>query len=158
MQGTPYASVLARNIRAARSRLDINQENLAARMRALGYSAWLRQTVANVEKGRRRVIAEEIFGLAYALGTSMTALMRATPDDVFVAFPSGAAIVSISVYRSATGRNDGMVQWNGDTPVVATMPDPTPGPDGRMPYALGYGPEDYGPIPGDEGYGSEGEQ
>ena len=46
-----YGEVIARNIRAARSRLDANQENLAAHMRALGYLAWLRQTVANVEKG-----------------------------------------------------------------------------------------------------------
>jgi transcriptional regulator with XRE-family HTH domain len=108
-----YGEILARNIRAARSRVDINQENLAARMRALGYSAWLRQTVANVEKGRRRVAAEEIFGLAYALGTSMGALMSPGPDDMTVTFPGGAAISAASVRLSAASLNDGAVLWDG---------------------------------------------
>jgi transcriptional regulator with XRE-family HTH domain len=109
MTAVSYGDVLARNLRAARSRLGINQEVLAYRMRALGYSAWLRQTVANVEKGRRRVMAEEIFGLAYALETSISALMRATDDDGLVSFPSGDAIAAASVQRSAAGRNDGSV-------------------------------------------------
>jgi transcriptional regulator with XRE-family HTH domain len=121
MTPVSYGDVLARNLRAARSRLDINQEMLASRMRTLGYSAWLRQTVANVEKGRRRAGAEEIFGLAYALETSIGALMRATDDDTLVSFPSGGAIAAASVQRSAAGRNDGAVQWNSDS---AVFPEP----------------------------------
>lgn len=115
---TAYTDVLARNIRAARSRLGINQETLAGRMQALGFSAWLRQTVANVEKGRRRVTAEEIFGLGFALETSMSALIRATDDDRFVSFPSGEAIAAVTVRRSAEGRNDGAVQWDGTKPLI----------------------------------------
>lgn len=111
MTATPYADVLARNIRAARSRVDINQETLAGRMRALGFSAWFRQTVANVEKGKRRVTAEEILGLGYAMETSMSALIRATEDDGLVSFPSGTVIAAVSVRRSAEGRNDGSVRW-----------------------------------------------
>ena len=42
-----YGEILARNIRAARSRIGIGQENIAVRMRALGYEAWIRQTVSS---------------------------------------------------------------------------------------------------------------
>ena len=37
-------------------------------MRALGYKEWLYQTVGKVERGRRRVTAEEIRGLAWSRG------------------------------------------------------------------------------------------
>jgi hypothetical protein len=40
-----YAGVLSRNVRAARGRVGLDQEQLARRMRALGYTAWVRQTV-----------------------------------------------------------------------------------------------------------------
>lgn len=117
-----YADVLARNIRAARSRASLGQENLAARMRELGHAAWLRQTVANAEKGRRRVMAEEVLALAYALETSVGALMQPTADDGLVAFPSGMAVSFLSVQRSAAGRNDGAVRWDGET--CASVYDP----------------------------------
>jgi transcriptional regulator with XRE-family HTH domain len=117
MAPTTYGDVLARNIRAARSRVDLSQQELAARMRALGYKSWLYQTVGNVENGKRRVSAEEVFGLGWALGTSIAALMRPTEDDKLVEFPSGAAIPVGSVQRSATGQNDGAVQWRGEQPV-----------------------------------------
>jgi transcriptional regulator with XRE-family HTH domain len=118
MAAMTYGDVLARNIRAARSRLGINQESVAARMRSLGYAAWLQQTAANVEKNRRRVTAEEIHGLARALETSIASLMRPADDDKTVAFPSGAAIPAASVAESAgRGANDGAVAWAGDSPV-----------------------------------------
>lgn len=107
-----YTDVLARNVRAARSRLGVSQEMLASRMRSLGYTAWLRQTVANVEKARRRVMAEEIFGLAYALETSIAVLMCPTSDDGLVSFPDGTAVSFLSVKRSADGLNDGAIQWD----------------------------------------------
>jgi len=116
---TTYGDVLARNIRAARSRKGLNQETLAARMRALGYTAWLRQTVANVEKGRRRATAEEILGLGYALETSIAALMKPTDDDKLVTFPSGRSIAAWWVQRSAAGFNDSAVEWNDDIPGFA---------------------------------------
>jgi transcriptional regulator with XRE-family HTH domain len=122
MAPSAYSDVLARNIRAARSRLGVNQEVLASRMQSLGYSAWLRQTVANVEKGRRRVTAEEIFGLAYALETSIGALMQATADDMLVTFPCGDAVAAASVQRSApVGTNDGAIRWEGTVPA---FPEP----------------------------------
>ena len=118
MAPTTYADVLAKNVRAARGRVGLQQEPLAARMRALGYSAWLRQAVANVEKGRRRLTAEEVLGLAYALETSMAALIAPATDDKIVDFPSGAEITVSSVRQSARGFNDGSLRWEGNVPVI----------------------------------------
>ena len=50
-------------------------------MRALGYTYWTRQTMSKVERGDRRVLAEEIPGLAYALMTSISALMAPRDED-----------------------------------------------------------------------------
>jgi transcriptional regulator with XRE-family HTH domain len=123
MSPTTYADVLARNVRAARSRKGLQQDQAAARMHALGYESWVRQTVANVEKGKRRITAEEIFGLAYALETSMSALMSPTDDDAVVDFPNGEAIAVVSVVRSAAYRmNDRAVIWDGDVPTFLAVP------------------------------------
>lgn len=111
-----YGEILARNIRAARSRIGIGQENIAVRMRALGYEAWIRQTVSATERGRRRPTAEEIFALSYVLQTSILALMAPNADDKIVDFPSGSTIDAASVYRSATGMNDGALFWEDDEP------------------------------------------
>jgi len=124
MDFTPtYGAVLARNIRAARSRLDINQESLAARMRALGYSAWLRQTVSDTERRRRRITVEEVFGLAWALETSIGSLMRPAGEDLAVTLPSGALIGATSVSEMVgRGVNNGAVKWAGDSPFVTGSP------------------------------------
>jgi hypothetical protein len=90
-------------------------------MRALGYTAWLYQTVGNVEKGKRRVTAEEVLGLGEALETSVGRLMSPDADDKPVNFPSGGVVSVVHVQLSVRGRNDGSVQWNGDEPV---FPDP----------------------------------
>jgi transcriptional regulator with XRE-family HTH domain len=122
MTHTTYGHVLARNIRAARGRNGISQQVLAARMRAFGYDAWLHQTVGNVEKGRRRVMAEEIWGLSEALQTSIGKLMTPDDDDEIVAFPSGATVTVEHLRRSVLGRNDGEVKWSGDDPVFPGPP------------------------------------
>ena len=66
---------LAANIRAARARKRLQQSDVVAGMRALGFSEWHRQTVSRVERGERRVLAEEICALATVLETSVAALM-----------------------------------------------------------------------------------
>lgn len=111
-----YGAILAANIRAARTRKGLGQESVAARMRALGHDAWIRQTVSSTEKARRRVTAEEIFALAWALETSISALMAATSDDKTVDLPGGH-IEAKSVEKLATGFNDGAVTWKDDVPV-----------------------------------------
>jgi hypothetical protein len=113
-----YGDVLARNIRGARARLGIGQESAAARMRALGHHGWIRQTVSSTEKATRRVTAHEVFCLALALETSISALTTATADDEAVALPGGSVSFR-SVEKLATGFNDHAVQWKDDTPVFS---------------------------------------
>jgi 8-oxo-dGTP pyrophosphatase MutT (NUDIX family)/transcriptional regulator with XRE-family HTH domain len=114
MSPTTYGEVLARNIRAARSRADLSQQDLAARMQRLGYSAWLYQTVGNVERGKRRVTAEEILALALALGTTISALMSASDQDGAIELPGGQALGAVSVERLAgRGINDLAIAWRG---------------------------------------------
>lgn len=111
-----YGAVLAANVRAARARASLGQETVAARMRALGYAEWRYQTVGVVEKGKRRLGAEEVLALAEALGTTVFALMRPAEDDGLIRFPSGAAISARSVALSAVAHNDGAVTWDGNEP------------------------------------------
>src|ERR1700678_72410 len=116
MSPTTYSEVLARNIRAARSRTDVSQQILAARMRSLGFSAWLHQTVGNVEKGKRRVTAEEILGLAFALETTVQRLLTPIGEDKWVELPSGMSLDVSAVVNLIGGTNDGAIQWYGTTP------------------------------------------
>lgn len=158
-------------MRAARARLGLEQEPLAERMRALGFSAWRRQTVANAEKNTRRLNAEEVLGLALALETSIGVLMEPTADEARIALPSGQAIDAACVAWSVRHFNDGTVTWDRSAPVFEDIPesrrqrdiqDAAIGPMGRygryvpdkealrMPKTVG--PEDFeskGPTPGD---------
>jgi transcriptional regulator with XRE-family HTH domain len=108
-----YETVVAHNVKALRGRADLNQDLVAERMRALGYEAWIRQTVANVEKGRRRLTAGEIHALAWALSTTTAALLNPIPDDKIVEFPAGGAISVYSVQQLTAGLNLGAVAWRG---------------------------------------------
>jgi transcriptional regulator with XRE-family HTH domain len=125
-----YGEVLARNIRSTRVRADIGQENLAVRMRSLGFAAWIRQTVGAVERNRRRPTAEEMLGLAYALNTTVERLMTPQPEDGQIDLPSGATLPWESVRYTVSGgdpvneepgRRDRHVsfhrgvRWDGDT-------------------------------------------
>jgi transcriptional regulator with XRE-family HTH domain len=111
-----YSEVLARNVRAARARLGLEQEPLAARMRALGFESWRRQTVANVEKNTRRVTAEEVFGLALALETRLMGLMEPVTSDDPISLPSGASMAFMAVHEMLWGASQYAIAWDGDTP------------------------------------------
>lgn len=111
-----YGTVLAKNVRAARARKGLDQEPLAARMRALGYPAWRRQTVASVEKGNRRLTAEEIVALALALQTTIGALMEPAADDEFVSLPSGQLVRGVTVSVSIRSGYDSTIMWEGNVP------------------------------------------
>lgn len=124
MASHTYGEILARNIRAARARIGIGQENVAVRMRALGYDAWVRQTVSKSERGDRRMLAEEVFALAYALQTTIAALMAPGADDQAVSLPSGATIDAGDVYRSAVGTNIMTIWWDDDKPVWTEVTPP----------------------------------
>src|SRR5262249_43156081 len=110
----PYGLILGRNISAARGRLQLSQRATSARMRARGFG-WQQQTLAAVEKAKRRPTAEEVLGLALSLDTTIAALMSASDPDGFVELPNGAAIHSSSLERLAgRGVNDHAVQWQDD--------------------------------------------
>jgi transcriptional regulator with XRE-family HTH domain len=95
---------VAANVAAARARRRLGQEDVAARMRALGYSKWVRQTVGDIETGRRRLLAEEVFALAAALKTAVTLLVGAVETDELV-LPSGVTLEAAQ-----------MAEWDGNTP------------------------------------------
>jgi transcriptional regulator with XRE-family HTH domain len=120
-----YATVLARNLRAARAATEpqLSQADVGERMSALGFTTWLRQTMSIVEQGKRRVTAEEIAALAIVLGTTVSRLMTAVPPaedgSQYFTFPAGPAIPE----RRLTW-NDGSVRWDGNKPVPAPAPGP----------------------------------
>lgn len=116
MASPTYGDVLAQSIRAARSRKRLGQANVVARMRALGYDQWHRQTMGKVERGERRLMAEEILGLALALETSIGALLDPVREDQFVELPGRQLVDVMTVLRSVRHFNDGLVYWQGDEP------------------------------------------
>ena len=65
-----YAQALAAKIEQARAGLRLSQKALGNRMSALGFG-WRQQVVAAVESGERRLLAEEMLGLALALETTL---------------------------------------------------------------------------------------
>jgi transcriptional regulator with XRE-family HTH domain len=110
--------ILARNIAAARVRLGLDQKDLAERMRAVGWK-WVRQTVGEVENGRRRLSADEVLGLGACLETTVEQLMSPRKTDPPVELPSGEILASIQVmglisdtYRGST---DYTTRWAGNT-------------------------------------------
>jgi transcriptional regulator with XRE-family HTH domain len=115
---TTYADLLMRNVKGARARRSLDQETLAARMRALGFDVWVRQTVARIESGKRRLTAEEVFGLAIALEISMMHLLKPEPDDGRVILPSGAELPYVTVYELFQGITEYGVKWDGDVPRI----------------------------------------
>lgn len=113
---TTYGDVLADNIRAARSRKRLGQANVVARMRALGFDQWHRQTMGKIERGERRVMAEEVLGLALALETSLMSLIEPVREDGPIALPSGAALLFGTVHELIWGGSELTVTWDGDVP------------------------------------------
>ena len=94
---------------------DYEQEQVAARMRDLGHKNWVQQTVSEVERGRRRVTATELFSLTLVLG--------ATIGDLFD--PIGRLIAADAQARVRLNRNDlealvcghkrrAAVEWGGE--------------------------------------------
>jgi hypothetical protein len=113
-----FGQALARRIQATRRVKELSQESVAARMRALGFDGWTRQTVGSTEKPTRRVTAAEVVGLALALEVAVPILLRAEPIDEAVAFPTGQLSIE-SVNRLVMGKNDGSVSWKDDEPVFS---------------------------------------
>ena len=66
------SQILARNMRLIRRVLDLSQGDLAERMADFG---WIRQTVTDIERLKRRLYVDELVGLAMVLQTSINTLL-----------------------------------------------------------------------------------
>jgi transcriptional regulator with XRE-family HTH domain len=73
--GTRFlADVLATNLRAYRLLRGLEQQDIAERMAKLGHP-WKRQTVSEVERGRRNVTVDELLALAMTLPVPVWVLL-----------------------------------------------------------------------------------
>jgi transcriptional regulator with XRE-family HTH domain len=78
-KGALYPSqILARNLGAVRRLRGWRQEFVAERMMYLGHQ-WSRQTVGEVEQGRRNVTLDELFSLALVFDITIERLLDARP-------------------------------------------------------------------------------
>lgn len=116
-----YRLTLGRNMSGERGRLQLSQTAVAKRMENLGFDDWRQQTVANVEKGKRRLTAEELFGLTEALETTLARLLSTVGGELWVELPSGSDeyVPGAEVIRIANGGQGGtgMITWHKNTPV-----------------------------------------
>jgi transcriptional regulator with XRE-family HTH domain len=118
MPPAPYATILTSNMRAARAAAQLSQADVGERMRELGFTSWLRQTMSTVENGKRRLTAEEVFALAFVLETTIARLVTPTADSPdFIAFPSGQSMHVSAVVGSARGARVEALRWDGNKPV-----------------------------------------
>jgi transcriptional regulator with XRE-family HTH domain len=117
----PYKQVLAGNVAATRSRMRINQRDLAERMRELGWKKWSKQTVSELEAGNRAIRAEELLALSIALDTTVRALTTAPVGITAVLLPDGRAV---GAQRIVTP--DGTFSWDGNTLKVSPSARPSP--------------------------------
>lgn len=116
---TRYGELIARNIRAAMSRRGLSQEDLAERMRDLGYSAWIRQTVSNTVRGKRRLVAEELLGIAVATNVRIESLFLPSADDPqAVILPTGEPVRFPGEWLPRQTESQSaapVVHWSGNT-------------------------------------------
>jgi transcriptional regulator with XRE-family HTH domain len=69
-------ALIAANVRAARARLRLRQEDLADLM------GWSRPTVSALEAGTRRITLADTVALCEALKLDLAELLRGAPDEV----------------------------------------------------------------------------
>src|SRR5438045_3752665 len=111
-----YAEAVANNITRARAGRKLSQERVAQAMRDLGFQ-WVRQTVTEAEKNRRRITAEELLGLSIALRTELTMLIYPSPDDAphgTVSLPNGKLVSLATAFRLSSVRFPPEGGWPGE--------------------------------------------
>ena len=112
----PYALLVARRIKEARSAAGLSQADVAERMQQLGFHSWLSQTASSTERGRRRVTAEELLGLMVACETSMEALVYPAAEFQAVSLPAGhEVILPAARYAYDPARHSA---WDGNKPLL----------------------------------------
>lgn len=73
----PIDALIAGNVRAARARAGLQQQDLADRLR------WSRPTVSDLERGKRRVTVDDAAKICAALEIDLAELLRGVDDEVF---------------------------------------------------------------------------
>jgi hypothetical protein len=117
MADAGYGDVIARNAAAVRARKKLGLRNVEARMRALGYEKWHRGIMGKIERGERRLLAEELLALAYALDTSIEALIAPALDERGYIRLGGGAVHMEHAAARVRGVGDGAIRWDDDKPV-----------------------------------------
>jgi 8-oxo-dGTP diphosphatase len=114
MSPAPYKKLLANNMRSARADAGLSQDDVAERMRALGFTSWQRSTASLIESADRRVTAEELAALALVFDTTIQQLVTPADkrDSQHAEMPSG-----IPIHRRRFMFDDGSVEWRGNDPV-----------------------------------------
>jgi transcriptional regulator with XRE-family HTH domain len=124
-----YGDLIARNIRAAIARRGLSQEDVAERMRNLGFPSWIRQTVSSTIRGKRKLVAEELLGISVALEVSIISLLMPSLDDPAAVTLPGGRVVGLERWHDSpgmTGPRPWLVHWDGNTPKI-TAPASTGG-------------------------------
>ena len=119
---TDYGEIIASNVRAARARRNITQSSLARRMKALGYR-WHFQTVGAVERGERRLAADEVLALSLALETTMDDLWLPPIDGQWVVLPGGQ-VIGLPANRRLPYPPEWASAWDGDESKLTAGPEP----------------------------------
>ena len=109
------------NLRAARARCGLTQENVATRMNMLGHH-WYKQTVGLVERDQRPLLADELMALALVLETTPELLYLPPADVQSVRF--GGYVIPARRLSAV----DDSVTWDGDH---MTVTPPTAAPERR---------------------------
>jgi 8-oxo-dGTP diphosphatase len=109
-----FSVIVGRSVRAARAGRGLGQELVAARMRSLGFDTWLRQTVGQVERGKRRLVVDEVLALSLALQTTIAELIMPAADEEVVDLPNGEHVSVAEIRDSIRGAREVSTRWVGD--------------------------------------------
>ena len=94
---------------------DYEQEQVAARMRDLGHKNWVQQTVSEVERGRRRVTATELFSLTLVLGATIGDLFNPIGWEIATDAQARVRLDSKDLEALVCGhKRRATVEWGGE--------------------------------------------
>jgi transcriptional regulator with XRE-family HTH domain len=108
-EGALYPSqILARNLGTLRRLRGYRQEHVANRMMFLGHQ-WSRQTVGEVEQGRRNVTTDELFSLALVLHSPIDGLFDPHVDGAGLEKVALVRPTSVAASRANSGESPAML-------------------------------------------------
>jgi transcriptional regulator with XRE-family HTH domain len=95
---------IAEGIRTLRSTHGWTQEQLAGRLRELGFIEWTRSMVAALETRRRQISAEDLFSMSLALGVPPGGLIE--QGLLWIRLPGGVVTGADTVRKVLSGELD----------------------------------------------------